>query len=320
MISLPCVVLALVGFVEAFRRDPREPQHTAALRASALLFITWLGAQVMARDVIENRYFLPALFPLFILVAAGIERASRAVAGWTTGQDPGDRRRNTVAWGAAAVLAIWCIATLPDAPIARRAGYAAVADAVTSAGGGPAVLVSSDPPGEGALIVEALIRDGVSSRVLVRASKLLSSSDWMGGNYRLLAASPAAVLELLDAVPVRFVVLDDEGLVDAVTRPHHELLDRSIQQAPDRFRLVGEFPLHAGTRRGRVRIYENRLPLARTTDTVRLPASVALGQPLDVRADARVGLARSGETGIGRVLQAGARWLATRLPPSAGGF
>ncbi len=312
IVPWPLLVVALVGSVGAIRPDPDDPRRMVVLRASVLLLAAWLGAQILVRDMVEDRYFLPALFPLFILFAAGLNRLANTATAWTQARWRVPAWRNAATgWGVTAALCLWSVGAMPVATAPRRSGYSAVADAVSSAGGGPAVLVASDPRGEGALIVAALMRDDRSNRVIVRASKLLASSDWMGGYYQPLATSPAQVLALLDAVPIRFIVLDEEGSVDEQGRPHHQLLERAIVEQAGRFGLIGEFPLRVGIREraGRVRVYENLSPAARSPAIVHVPATAALGRAIDVRVETRVGLARSGETRLGRALQATSRWL-----------
>src|SRR5712691_1356777 len=111
-----------------------------------------------------------------------------------------------------AIVAILCIASMPATASGHRAGYAQVAASLPVAG--PVILVSSDTSGEGAMVVECLVRDDARNRIVLRASKMLASSDWMGGNYRSLTTSVAEVRDLLNAIPVQFIVLDASGFID----------------------------------------------------------------------------------------------------------
>ena len=51
---------------------------------------------------------------------------------------------------------------------------------------GRVVLVSADSSGEGAMVAQLLLEDLGRAGVVMRGTKALSNSDWMGREYTLL--------------------------------------------------------------------------------------------------------------------------------------
>ena len=72
------------------------------------------------------------------------------------------------------------------APIHPELGYRRLAQAIVRVGGEPveSVLISSDALGEGAFIAELAQLDSRPGRFVLRSSKILAESSWMGGRGR----------------------------------------------------------------------------------------------------------------------------------------
>jgi len=62
---------------------------------------------------------------------------------------------------------------------------------------------------------------------------------WSGRNYRL-RYDHAQARDLLDTLPVHFIVIDDFGFRGSAAETHHELLKSIIRSDPDGFVLVNE--------------------------------------------------------------------------------
>jgi Dolichyl-phosphate-mannose-protein mannosyltransferase len=90
-----------------------------------------------------------------------------------------------------------------------------------------ALVSSNHPGGEGAFIAEVAEREPHPIRILLRATKLLSSSTWNGLNYTLRYNSPEAVMTFLESFPIRIVVLNTSP---GSSYAHHELLLRTLHQ------------------------------------------------------------------------------------------
>ncbi len=101
------------------------------------------------------------------------------------------------------------------------------------------LVSSSHPSGEGAFIADVAQRQARPFRILLRASKLLSSSTWNGLNYALLYDSPEAVKTFLEGIPVRIVVVDTSP---GTSNAHTDLLLRTLHQYAANWQLIYSSP------------------------------------------------------------------------------
>ena len=105
--------------------------------------------------------------------------------------------------------------------------------------GDAVILVSGNEPGlaEGMLIAEIASRERRPGHFILRASKVISHSDWTGTqNYYLLFRSPPEVSQALGTIPVNVVVVDYPATPQSP--PHHRLLLNSIQKNPGQWNLL----------------------------------------------------------------------------------
>ena len=70
------------------------------------------------------------------------------------------------------------------------------------------VVIDGSPTGEGAFIAEAMVASRARGLYVVRSSKILSESNFMGTEYRLLAQTPAEVGAILLNLGARHVVVE----------------------------------------------------------------------------------------------------------------
>jgi hypothetical protein len=93
------------------------------------------------------------------------------------------------------------------------------------------MLVSSGKGsrGEGAWIAEMSTAERYPASLVARSSKVLATSDWNGGQYRLLLDSPSAVARELDEIAIDIVVLDAPSLLGT---PDHVLLEQAVERNP----------------------------------------------------------------------------------------
>jgi hypothetical protein len=233
--------------------------------------------QWFVRDSFEPRYLLPAYLPALILMAEGLFLI----------QDDIRRRWNRAAIAVAAIVSLTaaCLISTPRLSLHQRTGYAQVAAAIPFDSDDRVVLVSADERGEGSMVAELLLDDPGRGGVVLRATKVLSSSDWLGRDYSLLMKTPESLLQFLNATPVHFVVIDMTGFVSEIARPHHRLLEETIRDYSGQFRLVGDFPLHFdGHRRDHsVQVYENLAVRGRRAQAIHLDMTKTLGHDLDIR-------------------------------------
>jgi hypothetical protein len=269
MFLIVAVTIVGIAKVDASRSNDRRVHTVAAL----IWLIGALVSQVFIRDAFEPRYLLPAYVAATLLAAEGLFVIQ------------GMFRRPAVAALGIVFLTGLCVFSTPALRMHQRTGYEEIAAAVPHESEGQVVLVSSDARGEGAMVAQLLLEDAGRTDVVLRGTKALSTSDWMGRDYKLLAQSPASVMELLNSVPVHFVVVDMNGFIEENTRPHHRLLEESIRNNRAQFQLIGDHPLYFdGHRRGHaVQIYENLNARGRRAQSIHINMAYSLGRDLDVQ-------------------------------------
>ncbi len=133
---------------------------------------------------------------------------------------------------------------------AEAASYIASDPAMNSA----TLLVSSGSIGEGLLVSEVAMQEPRPRKVILRSTKELAQMDWTGRKYRSLITSPDEFLKYLDKNGVNGIVLDTYA--GQYPFPHQKLVDGTIHQAPEHFRLLATFPGRVGARPGKVEIYQ----------------------------------------------------------------
>ena len=274
--SVAMFLVAGYGVFEALvRRRVGAPIQLIHTRIALLWLVITVASQMAARTAVDVRYFLGAYFALTFLFAQGLHSIHCAT----------DRVFGVRAAGfLAAVCALVSVAAMPNHKLYdRRTGYAEIAESIPFDSRQPVILVSSDEQGEGAFIAERLIRDSYRDGVVLRASKMLSNSDLLG-NRKQLIDSGQQVLDFLNSVSARFVVLDMNGFVASVSRKHHRLLEDTIRGKPEQFRLLGDFPLDFdGLRReGAVQVYENLKAGPNAGGPIRIDMTNSLGKVLEI--------------------------------------
>jgi len=204
--ALPAMVL-LYEFVP----PSRDARHTMMILPSLLLFaaegLRWtFGLPVLARVPVKLRLWLPALL-LPCLLLAGQKRL----------------------------------------PPKRQFGFGPVAEYLLAdpVGRSGALLISSDSPGEGMLVSEVAMRDNRPGHRILRATKVLSSYDWLGDHEKLLYSSPQEVQALLRRAGVKAVIYDEAPSWKPI---HHRLVQETLMTYSDEWRLAASFPRRRGAR------------------------------------------------------------------------
>lgn len=181
----------------------------------------------------STRYLVPMLAPVSIL-------ALHALAGLAASSA---KLRRALPAGAVAVT----LGTAGVLPEKHVSGYAEAARRLLQedrAGKKSVWLVSSDARGEGAAIAEACFAMTKEERLswrwkLLRGSKELSSSDWLGRGYELAASDPAAAAAVLDKLGVSWLLMD-EAQPPQRRQPHHEILRQMLASEDSGWRLFAE--------------------------------------------------------------------------------
>lgn len=184
----------------------------------------------------DPRYLAPLAAPVILLALQALANAV-----------PASIKLRGALMAGVVVLTLATAGTLPEK---RVSGYAEAARRILQedqAGQKSTWLVSSDARGEGAAIAEACFAMTQEQRLswrwkLLRGSKELSSSDWLGRDYALAAADPASAAALLDKLGVTWLLLD-EAQPQQRRQPHHEILHQMLAAENSGWSLFAEQPV-----------------------------------------------------------------------------
>ncbi len=210
----------------------REERCRAVVRLAVAMIVATLVFQAAIPVALEDRYVLPAIPWLVVLITIGLIAIGRLhrlapIASVLIG---------------AAILAP-AVMTLPTTPSKPDIGAPAVAEQMRNAPG--IWLIDGRAGDEGAIIAAAAYADGGRRTIwAVRASQWLSSSDFMGRDYKLSVYSPAEARAVLDRLGVGGVVSIADG--DSLAYPHSALL-RGAVALPGFVSTGRRFPRGAGS-------------------------------------------------------------------------
>jgi Dolichyl-phosphate-mannose-protein mannosyltransferase len=229
-------ILAVIGLVH-YVATPRNAARGRTTIATGL-FALLAGVMAVALIVpvgLESRFILPALPPLIFFAAEGALWIAIRVGKLM----PQTKRYQTAL--CAGLLAIALV--LGFAPVHKEySGLAKVADVIleNSSPDYPSVLIVSDAAGEGMFVADMALHRRESQSIVVRGTKALADSNWMGTEYKSLCQDPREVVELLDKLPITYLV-EDRSVGPAGLRPHQKLVEQAIADYPTYFELLGKF-------------------------------------------------------------------------------
>jgi hypothetical protein len=139
-------------------------------------------------------------------------------------------------WLAALSVVILIGFNVKASPIKHHYGFSEVADNLLQHPEfrDSIILVCSNATGEGMMISEIAMRELRPGHIVLRGSKMLATSDWMGWDYRLLFRDTEEMFQYLDGIPVGVVVIDGEGR----QTPHGRMLYEAVHEHPGNWELV----------------------------------------------------------------------------------
>lgn len=230
------------------------------VRRKPISGIAAVSAAALAAMVLLRTFVPPSRPPRHLLNVMPFWLLFAAVGvSWLLSAGPLGKLAPSLRAALAAALLIAMFA-LDYRPLRRKefGGYQAVAEHILARPQwkDSVILVSSDAAGEGMLISEIAMREKRPGHIILRGSKVLSSSNWFGGDARMLFASARELDEFLRGVPVGFVVLDSDPPRPPV---HHSLLWSAIQEGSGHWELAGRFSQRRGQGRRTGDIYLYRL-------------------------------------------------------------
>jgi hypothetical protein len=229
----PCfLILITAGIVhDLMGSGPAGDLQWPALISAALSVFLF---QSVAPAGIEPRFLLPAVAALIPLLFSGLMWLAASVG-------PRAVPRILRAGALLVVASLISPSRTFAIPHKQYRGFSEVADFIQSE---PhlrrgAILVSSASDGEGLLISEVAMRYPNSEGYILRSSKVLSQSDWLGRSYISRFGSAEELFQYLDVMGVDLIVVDDQA---GVKPPEHQELLLQVDRHLDRWKLVDTFP------------------------------------------------------------------------------
>ncbi|HXM42341.1 MAG TPA: glycosyltransferase family 39 protein [Bryobacteraceae bacterium] len=217
-LSLFCIIGAVWFLVRLFRNDI----DFALAGALALMLSVWAYHSSIGNGA--DRYMVAALPPALILAAAGFDWAARRMPPHAL-----PLRARAVALGALAIgffaIQTWAVPLKPYQGFDQPAHFLLTTPEFAAGN----FLVISNARGEGAFIAEVAMHDHRPGHLVLRSTKVMSSSNWYGSVYHLRYTSSKEICDFLDRAPIDAVLLD--------TRPAQVWVEESAFQLETR---VGE--------------------------------------------------------------------------------
>jgi len=196
--------LAVIGAGVALARGRRRQdagvpfaEALVALAAAAILFHL-----LNPHRVAVSRYITMAIGPMIGLAIVGALALAHRMG------TEGARRLAFTAM--LAVMVVAAVVSRPWLGPRRPLGFQRVVAQLAADHhlAGRRLLVVSDEVGEGAAVTEAAELNLVQAPTIVRGSKLLGSDNWVGENFQMTYASPAALIDDLENLHIEYVLFD----------------------------------------------------------------------------------------------------------------
>ena len=224
-------LLALYAIAAEFRMRRADPLRWSIVSAAiSLLLATLLLQSLVPVDLVE-RYMAPALPAVIVLAVLGAVRLLAQVPALVRAGPSAQALAGVVL---AAVIAAPGIVHLVQRVPKADTGIAAVADRL-AAGRPVLTVIDGSASTEGGFIADMARHDSALRGYVVRASKLMADSDFMGTKYTLKYHDTADVLAALHRLGVQHVVIVREGGKDAF--PHSAQMREALARADSGFRL-----------------------------------------------------------------------------------
>jgi hypothetical protein len=225
------LLLALYAVVAEYRNRVQSPLRWSIVSGIVSLVLATLTLQSLVPVDIVERYMAPALPAVVVLAVLGIERLLARLALPTRPYLPALARALL-----ACVLAIPGMVHLAQRTPKGDTGIDMVANRLATAGQPLLTVIDGPSSEEGAFIASMAVHDPGLQGYVVRASKLLADSNFMGTSYSLKFNTPEQVLEELRRLGVQHVVIVRER--DRASYPHSVLMREALLRPDSAFRLV----------------------------------------------------------------------------------
>jgi hypothetical protein len=253
-------LLALVGVATEFRDRKRFPERWLVVSGIVSLVLGTLTLQSLIPVDIVDRYMAPALPALVVLAMLGLQRLIERIVA-----RPAPRLQAGAAVALLVLMASPGFVHLFERVPKADTGIEQVAQQLAADGRPSVSLIDGDTSAEGAFIADMAVRDSGLKSYVIRASKLMADSNFMGSSYALRFHDDGAVLAELRRLGVQHVVLVRSGNRPAF--PHSDQIRNALQRSDSGFRLRERLPHRY--RPGTTEVYDATGPVAPNIAAVR---------------------------------------------------
>lgn len=221
--GIPVILVTCFGAALTFTRRARTTVEPSGIwiSAAASIVACWLFHSIVTPDT-EPRYMESALPALILFLVVGVYELSHIF------------RRPPLEFAMGLlicyVLGPFEVMTTPHLGYAEFASTLAREPNLSTS----VILADGDADSEGMAVSEIAIHDRRPARYVLRGSKLLADSTWMGENYRALFDVSTRILRTLDAAGVSVIILQIDPMVEA---KHHALLKKALLAATDTWQV-----------------------------------------------------------------------------------
>ena len=231
------VLLALFGVAAEFRVRARSALRWLIVSGILSLVLATLLLQSLVPVDIVDRYMAPALPAVVVLAALGVRHLLALLAARLARPAP---VAAVLAALLAAVMAVPGVQHLAARPPKADTGIALISSEL-AAGRQPALTVIDGPAGaEGAFIAQMAVHDTQLQGYVIRASKLLADSNFMGSSYALKYSNAGQVLDELRRLGVQHVVIVRQN--NAPAYPHSTQMRDALAASGSGFLLKQRLP------------------------------------------------------------------------------
>jgi len=228
-------LLALVGLATEFRARKRFPERWLVVSGIVSLVLATLTLQSLIPVDIVDRYMAPALPALVVLAMLGLQRLIERIVA-----RPAPRLQAVAAVALLVLMASPGFLHLLERAPKADTGVEAVSQQLAADGQPSVSVIDGDTSAEGAFIADMAVRDSGLKSYVIRASKLMADSNFMGSSYALRFHDDAQVLAELRRLGVQHVVLVRSGNRPAF--PHSDQIRNALLRSDSGFRLREQLP------------------------------------------------------------------------------
>jgi len=273
ILGWPLASLALLGLVVTFLGLSHAVERNDAFWAAMIgLLLGFFIVPCVIPVGREERYFLPAVPAALAFAAVGISFLGSRLP----------RMRLKPALQSSIFLFIFFVTPFRFQR-ERSHGFAPIAQMLASSPQfhNAVILIASDANGEGMMISQVAMREQRPGHLVLRATKILTTGNWIGTHVTPIFQTPEQMQNYLDSIPVSVVILDHSASPPEY-RVYEGLLEQAIVSHQNSWKLLGSYSIWRKgiEHRQAAQVYICSAPAVNTRGIIRIDMTSMLGKAL----------------------------------------